>query len=129
MLHSNFDGGKSLLQVLDHTLSPMGARTLRKWVVLPLKELAPIEERLETVEALIKDQELSTQLAHRMRQIGDLERLIAKVSLGKISPRELLHVRRALQAIEEIKDLLANHSSPHLKTFSEQLHPCRLIRE
>jgi len=129
MLHSNFDGGKSLLQNLDHTLSPMGARTLRKWIVLPLKEIAPIEERLETVEALIKDQETSSKLANCIRQIGDLERLIAKVSLGKISPRELLHIRRALLAIEEIKELLSKPSSLHLQKFAEQLHPCRLIRE
>lgn len=129
ILHSNHENGKSLLQVMDHTLSPMGARTLRKWVVLPLKELTPIEDRLDTVEQLIKDPEFSMQVANRIRQIGDLERLISKVALGKISPRELLHIRKALQVIEEIKELLANHPSPHLKNFAEQLHPCRLIRE
>ncbi|MFI5135027.1 MAG: DNA mismatch repair protein MutS, partial [Chitinophagales bacterium] len=87
------------------------------------------EERLETVEALIKDQEASSELANCIRQMGDLERLIAKVSLGKISPRELLHIRKALQAIEEIKESLSKHPSSHLQKFAEQLHPCRLIRE
>jgi DNA mismatch repair protein MutS len=129
ILQSNHENGKSLLQVLDHTLSPMGARTLRKWIVLPLKEIAPVEERLHTVEQLIKDRELSTQVANRIRQVGDLERLISKVALGKISPRELLHIRKALQVIEEIKDLLAGHPAEPLRTFAEQLHPCRLIRE
>lgn len=129
ILHSNHEQGKSLLQVMDHTLSPMGARTLRKWVILPLKEISPIEERLDTVEELIRDQETSVQITNRIRQVGDLERLISKVALGKITPRELLHVRKALQVIEEVKELLANHPSDHLKKFSEQLHPCLLIRE
>jgi DNA mismatch repair protein MutS len=129
LLHSHHDGGKSLLQVLDHTLSPMGARTLRKWIVLPLKEISPIEERLDTVETLIKDPPLSQQLAHGLRQLGDFERLISKVSLGKISPREMLHIRKALQAIEEIQTLLRQASSPRLVQLADQLHPCRLIRE
>ena len=129
ILHSNFEGGKSLLQILDHTCSPMGARTLRKWLVLPLKEIHPIEERLEVVESLIKDPELSKQLEILIRQIGDLERLIAKVSLGKISPREVIQIRRALFAVAEIKEQLSKQEKIHLRNIAEQLHPCHLIRE
>ncbi|MCY7410101.1 MAG: DNA mismatch repair protein MutS [Chitinophagales bacterium] len=129
MLHSNFDGGKSLLQILDHTLSPMGARTLRRWMVLPLKDIYPIEERLEMVELLIKDPELNQKLSALVRQIGDLERLIAKVALGKISPREIVYIRRALNAIAEIKELLSVQEKIQFKNFAEQLHACLLMRE
>jgi DNA mismatch repair protein MutS len=115
--------------VLDHTCSAMGARTLRKWLVLPLKEISLIEERLEVVESLIKDPELSKQLEILIRQTGDLERLVAKVALGKISPREVIQIRRALVAIAEIKEQLSKQEKIQLRTIAEQLHPCHLIRE
>jgi DNA mismatch repair protein MutS len=129
ILHSNSEGGKSLLQVLDQTLSPMGARMLRKWLVLPLKEIQPIEERLQFVELLIRDPELSKHLAVLIRQIGDLERLIAKVALGKISPREIMHIRKALIAISQIKLLLNDGNEAPFKKLADQLHPCELIKE
>lgn len=129
ILKSSNEGGKSLLQVLDQTLSPMGARMMRKWLVLPLKEIRPVEERLHFVELLIKDPELSGQLALLIRQIGDLERLIAKVALGKISPREILHIRKALSAIGQIKQLLGKQTEAPLLTCADQLHPCELIRD
>lgn len=129
ILHSNNEGGKSLLQVLDQTLSPMGARMLRKWLVLPLKEIIPIEERLHFVELLIKDPELTKQLAVLIRQIGDLERLIAKVALGKISPREIIQIRRALIAIGQIKQLLGERNEAPFLNCADQLHPCELIKE
>lgn len=129
ILHSNNEGGKSLLQVLDQTLSPMGARMLRKWLVLPLKEIQPIEERLQFVELLIRDPELSKHLAVLIRQIGDLERLIAKVALGKISPREIMHIRKALIAISQIKLLLNDGNEAPFKKLADQLHPCELIKE
>ncbi len=129
ILHSNNEGGKSLLQVLDHTLSPMGARMLRKWLVLPLKEIQPIEDRLQFVELLIRNPELSKHLAVLIRQIGDLERLIAKVALGKISPREVMHIRKALIAINQIKTLLSDGKEAPFKKLADQLHPCDLIKE
>ncbi len=129
MLHSNFEGGKSLLQILDHTLSPMGSRTLRKWLVLPLKDIHPIEERLQVVGLLIKDPELNQRLATLVRQIGDLERLIAKVALGKISPREVVSIRKSLNAIGEIKELLMAQEKIQFKNFGEQLHACMLMRD
>ena len=109
--------------------SASGARTLRKWLVLPLKEISLIEERLEVVESLIKDPELSKQLEILIRQTGDLERLVAKVALGKISPREVIQIRRALVAIAEIKERLSKQEKIQLRTIAEQLHPCHLIRE
>ncbi|HUM45860.1 MAG TPA: DNA mismatch repair protein MutS, partial [Chitinophagales bacterium] len=129
ILHSNNEGGKSLLQVLDQTLSPMGARMLRKWLVLPLKEILPIEERLHFVELLIRDPELSKQLSVLIRQIGDLERLIAKVALGKISPREIMHIRKALVAIGQIKQLLSGRNEEPFRKMADQLNPCELIKE
>lgn len=129
LLHSNHDGGKSLLQVMDHTLSPMGARMLRKWLVLPLKEIQPIEERLQFVELLIRDPELSRQLGVLIRQVGDLERLIAKVALGKINPREIMHIRKALIAITQIKLLFDESKEPPFRKIADQLHPCELIKE
>ncbi|MEO6169158.1 MAG: DNA mismatch repair protein MutS [Chitinophagales bacterium] len=129
ILHSNNEGGKSLLQVLDQTLSPMGARMLRKWLVLPLKEILPIEERLHFVALLIRDPELSRQLSLHIRQIGDLERLIAKVALGKISPREIMHIRKALVSISQIKQLLSVRNEEPFRKTADQLNPCELIRE
>ncbi|MBA3649222.1 MAG: DNA mismatch repair protein MutS [Chitinophagales bacterium] len=128
ILSSNSDGGKSLLQVMDATISPMGARMLRKWLVLPLKEIAAIEERLEFVELLIKDPELAKQLSIAVRQIGDLERLIAKVALGKINPREVVQIRRALQAIEHIKTIFSQRSEDPFQKIADQLNPCLIIR-
>ncbi|MEO5673607.1 MAG: DNA mismatch repair protein MutS [Chitinophagales bacterium] len=129
ILSSNVEGGKSLLQVMDHTCSPMGARTLRKWIVLPLKEIRGIEDRLEVVESLIIDPELCRQLETNIRQAGDLERLISKVAMGKISPREVMQIRRAQNAVCGIKDLLTGQEKNHLKEIAEQLMPCHLIRE
>ena len=129
ILQSNNEGGKSLLQVLDQTLSPMGARMLRKWLLLPLKEIIPIEERLQFVALLIKDPELSKNLSALIRQIGDLERLIAKVALGKISPREIIQIRKALLAIGQIKHLLGERDESPFRNCADQLHPCELIKE
>jgi DNA mismatch repair protein MutS len=123
ILGSNQEGGKSLLQVLDHTLSPMGARMLRKWIVLPLKEIQPITERHDLVELIIKDPELSKQLSVFIRQIGDLERLIARVALGKISPREIVQIKKALTSIGQIRLLLSGRTEDAFKKIADQLIP------
>ncbi|MFM8490218.1 MAG: DNA mismatch repair protein MutS, partial [Bacteroidota bacterium] len=105
LVQSNHENGVSLLQVLDHTVSPMGARLLRKWVLLPLVQLSAIRERLDTVQLLVENQEFAREVEREIRAIGDLERLMAKTSVGKINPREAMQLRRALLAIEQLKHL------------------------
>ncbi|MBA2406887.1 MAG: DNA mismatch repair protein MutS [Chitinophagales bacterium] len=129
ILHSNNEGGKSLLQVIDQTLSPMGARTLRKWLVLPLKDILLLEERLDLVELLIKDPELAKVLSILIKEIGDLERLIAKVSLGKINPREIIQIKKGLVAIGKIKKLLSEQKEAPFNKIADQLDPCELIKD
>ncbi len=119
----------SLVDVLDQTCSPMGARMLRRWIIMPLKEKKPIEDRLNVVDYLIKEEEVREALLHEIKQIGDLERMISKIGLLKANPREVCQLKRALSAIESIKKLCSAASSPSLKTIGEQLNPCILIRE
>ena len=129
LLSAQNDNGLSLLQVIDSTISPMGARLLRKWIVLPLKHKAAIDERLNTVEFLLKETEMRDNLARFIKQIGDLERLIAKVSLGKISPREVVQLKRSLLAVEQIKTLLSPVEFPFVKKIADQLNPCHVLIE
>jgi len=107
LVSSNHENGVSLLQVLDKTVSPMGARMLKKWVLLPLTKLAQIRERHDAVEYFLENQEFTQELEPHIRHIGDLERLMAKTSVGKISPREAMQLRRALLAIESLKKMLS----------------------
>ncbi len=127
LLQCPHENGKSLLQVMDHTLSPMGSRMLRKWVVLPLKDKHQIEERLDMVELFIREPELLKQLQIGLKQAGDLERLIARVPLGKINPREVIQLRRSLVAIEKLITDFQSHAE--LQNISGQLNPCVYIRE
>ncbi|MES2797767.1 MAG: DNA mismatch repair protein MutS [Bacteroidota bacterium] len=106
LVYAQQEGGVPLIDILDKTVTPMGARLLRKWVVLPLKEKAPIIERLETVRMFVEKPILQENILHHLKQIGDLERLISKVAVRRISPRELVSLKRALQKIEPIKTLL-----------------------
>lgn len=119
----------SLVDVLDQTCSPMGARMLRRWIIMPLKEKKPIEDRLNVVDYLIREEEVREALLHEIKQIGDLERMISKIGLLKANPREVCQLKRALSAIESIKKLCSAASSPSLKTIGEQLNPCILIKE
>jgi DNA mismatch repair protein MutS len=119
----------SLIQVLDHTLSPMGSRMLKRWVILPLKDRAMIQERHKVVEFFIGDEEVMETLDKQIRHIGDLERLISKVAVGKINPREILQVQRALEAIEPIRQACINSDCAPLKAIADQLNPCNHIRE
>ena len=107
LVNSNHENGVSLLQILDKTVSPMGARLLKKWVLLPLTKINQIRERHDAVEFFIENQEFAQEIEPHIRHIGDLERLMAKTSVGKISPREAMQLRRALSAIEQLKRLLA----------------------
>ena len=117
-----------LVDVLDQTCSPMGARLLRRWIIMPLKEQKPIEERLKVVEFLIEDDKLREELLFEIKQIGDLERLISKIGLQKTNPREIMQLKRGLHAIANLKVLCENADSPSLQTIAEQLNPCLLIR-
>nr|WP_256013090.1 DNA mismatch repair protein MutS [Pedobacter xinjiangensis] len=119
----------TLVDVLDQTCSPMGARMLRRWIVMPLKEKKPIQDRLDVVEYFIQHDELRESLAQEIKQIGDLERMISKIGLLKANPREVCQLKRALIAIEAIKKQCGEADNIALKTLAEQLNPCSIIRD
>ena len=129
LLHSMNENATSLIQVLDHTLSPMGSRMLKRWVILPLKDRNQIQERHQVVEYFFKKKDFAEDIEKHIRQIGDLERLISKVAVGKINPREVLQVQRALSAIEPIRQLCLESDSEALKAIADQLNPCVQIRD
>ncbi len=129
LVNSINERGKTLLDVLDRTLTPMGSRMMRRWIVLPLKERKPIEERLDIVEYLMRRSEQAEQLSKQFKLTGDLERLISKVSVGRITPREVVQFKRALYATETIKDICEKTGHDALRKISEQLNPCKIIRD
>ena len=128
MLHSPHPGAKTLLDVMDHTVSPMGSRLIRRWIALPLKNKTAIEERHETIGKLMEQHDLMQKLLEKIRLVGDLERLISKVALGKINARELLQVARALEHINEIKRICSAEKSSGFEFLADQLNPCEIIR-
>ena len=128
LLNPSHESGRSLLNVLDKTISPMGARLMKKWVVLPLKAPNLIEQRLDSVEFLINNTAFKSELETLIQQIGDLERLISKVPLGKINPREVRQLARSLATIEPIV-LILRGANPYLKKLSDGLNPCKAVRE
>jgi DNA mismatch repair protein MutS len=123
------DNARTLIDVIDQTVSPMGARMLKRWLALPLKDQEPINERLAAVQSLLQDAELREKLAEHIRQTGDLERLVAKAAAGRIAPRELVQLRRALDCILPVRELCLASDQPQLKTLAEQLNPCAGIRD
>lgn len=129
LIHSLNEEGSSLFKVLDHTITSMGTRLLKRWILMPLKDKATIEVRLETVEHLIKDQELSRNITTSLKQVGDLERIISKVSLKKINPREVLQLGRALHALAELKINLLKSSNIHLQKIGDQINLCEIIKQ
>ncbi|MBL7854606.1 MAG: DNA mismatch repair protein MutS [Cyclobacteriaceae bacterium] len=129
LVNAQHEGGVPLLQILDQTVTPMGSRQLRRWMVLPLKEKEAIDERLQIVDHLYQHPELTETITHQLKQVADLERLISKVAVGRVNPRELLQLKRSLQAILPVKDLLAVQSSVGLKKLSDQLHRCEFLLE
>jgi DNA mismatch repair protein MutS len=129
LIGSANENAVTLVEVLDHTCSPMGARMLRRWIVMPLKEHKPIEDRLNVVEYLVAHEELREELKQDIRQIGDLERLISKIGLQKANPREVWQLKKALNSIELIKNICGSSESKALQTIAEQLNPCMLIRQ
>jgi DNA mismatch repair protein MutS len=129
LINSMHEKGVPLISILDKTISPMGSRLLKRWIVLPLKDIQQINERLDAVEFLIKDQDVLQSIIHHIKQIGDLERLISKVPLGKVNPREVVQLKRALIAIQPIKELCLQSNNNGLKKIGEQLHLCQLMKE
>ncbi|MCO5247869.1 MAG: DNA mismatch repair protein MutS [Chitinophagales bacterium] len=129
LIYSNHPEGTSLLDVMDHTVSPMGARMLKRWVATPLKQIQPIQERLDAVEQIIKDQDFYLHLIDKIKVVGDLERLISKVPLGKINPRETLQIHRALKVLPDIKTLCENTEIGIFKQFANKIKPCTEISQ
>ncbi len=129
LLYSPHETGTPLIKVLDRTVSPMGSRLLKKWVVLPLRHKRPIEERLDIVDYFIRHFDVGLELEQHIRQIGDLERLISKAPLGKINPREMVQLKRALSTIEPVKQLLENSGLEPLVKIAEGLNPCKTLRD
>ncbi|MDL2313005.1 DNA mismatch repair protein MutS [Bacteroidales bacterium OttesenSCG-928-B11] len=118
------ENAMTLLQIIDKTMTPMGSRMLRKWIMLPLKEKVMIEERLSVVKYFMENDELSAYIADTIKNIGDLERLVAKIATGKISPREMTQLASALRAVENLKLRLTGSHHPALEKIAEQLNPC-----
>lgn len=129
LLQPQHEGGVPLLQILDHCLTPMGARCMKKWVVLPLKNPAQIRERQASVAHLAQpeNEALAAKLTDLLRQIGDLERLISKVAVGRINPREMVQLGKALAACLPIKQMLKKIPNPPLQRLSEKLTPCDFL--
>ncbi|MFC5626749.1 DNA mismatch repair protein MutS [Algoriphagus winogradskyi] len=123
------EGGIPLINILDQTVTPMGSRMMKKWMVLPLKEKAAIVERQNVVEFFYQNSALIEEMVDPLKHIGDLERLISKVVVGRANPREINQIKRALINIQPIKELLKNQKNPTLKRLSDQLHPCEFLLE
>ena len=121
--------GKSLLDVINRTISPMGARMLRRWILFPLKDVKQITDRLDVVEYFFKDSEGRELLKRHLEVIGDMERLVSKVAVGRISPRETVQLKNALKAIAPIKEYCENSDNPVIRSFGDQLNACATIRD
>lgn len=129
LVYGHADGNHTLLSVLDNTVSPMGARLLKRWIVFPLKDMRQINERLELVEYFIRETDRRQQISQAVKQCGDIERLVSKIPLRKINPREVAQLGRGLQQIALLKQLCENAANPYLQQLGNKLHPCPEIAE
>ncbi len=129
LLGTGTENGQTLLRTLDTTVSPMGARLLKRWIVLPLKDSRKINERLDLVDYLIREPQLRTNLAQHIRQTGDVERLVSKIPMKKINPREVVQIARGLTHIAEIKKACTSAENEYLKRLGDALNPCQYILE
>ena len=129
LIGSMNDGGSSLLNVIDRTISPMGARLLKRWMVFPLKDEKPINDRLNVVEYFFRQPDFKELIEEQLHLIGDLERIISKVAVGRVSPREVVQLKVALQAIEPIKQACLEADNASLNRIGEQLNLCISIRD
>jgi DNA mismatch repair protein MutS len=127
LFHPLQEGGKAFIDIIDRTISPMGARLMKRWIAMPLKDIIPIRERLDAVETMIRGTGMRTELEEQIARIGDLERLISRVSVGRIVPREVVQLKNALSAILPVKEICSLSDEPYLQRTGEQLNPCLLI--
>lgn len=123
------EGGRSLLNVIDKTITPMGGRMLRRWMVFPLKDVTPIQQRLDVVDYFFKDPDFRQLVGEQFQRIGDLERIISKVAVGRVSPREVVQLKNALQALQPVKAACMKASNESLRRIGEQLQLCETIRD
>ena len=121
------ENARTLLDVVDQTLTPMGSRMLRLWLVMPLKEISAIEERLHVVDLLVRNSDMSSHLRQHIRNVGDLERLVSKVSIGRINPREMQQLRRSLESVAAIKRLCVGSDDDAIKALGDRLNECEVI--
>jgi len=129
LFHSPYEGARTLIDVMDRTISPMGGRLSKRWLALPLKDMQPVNERLDIVQYLTESPVSRDEIASLVRQVGDLERLISKVAVSRINPREVVQLKRALYAVEPLKELCNNSGCIPLVKLAEQLNPCKLIAD
>jgi DNA mismatch repair protein MutS len=129
LVAGSLDHNQTLLAVLDNTVSPMGARLLKRWLVFPLKDIQKINERLDLVAFFILHTDLRNKISHAVKQCGDVERLVSKIPFRKINPRELLHLARGLKQVKEIKQVCETSSNEYLKRLGDALNPCPYIAE
>ena len=129
LIHKSNEGSQTLLDVLDATVTPMGARMLKRWIVFPLKDIQKINERSDAVEHFILHTDLRNKLLLSLRQCGDMERLVSKIPLKKINPRELLQLGRALKQIDSIKQACTTSDNDYLKRLADTLNPCHYISD
>jgi DNA mismatch repair protein MutS len=123
------DGGRSLVDIIDHSVTPMGSRLLKRWMALPLKDVQPIKDRQSVVEHFFKDPQLKMDLESLLRPVGDLERLVSKVASGRITPREMVQMRNALSSIQPVKELCLEAGNEVLNHIGDQLNACATIKE
>jgi DNA mismatch repair protein MutS len=129
IVNSQQEGGVPLIDILDYTVTPMGSRQLRKWMILPLKDKIAVDERLRVVENFYNERTLCEKVLEQLKQIADLERLISKVAVNRINPREMVQLKRSLKCISPIRQLLEAQPSPELRKLADQLHPCDFLIE
>ena len=123
------ESNNSLLKVLDNTISPMGARLLKRWLVMPLAEITRVEERLHLVEYFIKTPEERNTISHNIKQAGDIERLVSKIPLKKINPREVLQISKGLKLVNQVKEICDVSTNGYLKRLGDSLNPCSYISD
>jgi len=129
LVYGNSEGNHTLLSILDNTVSPMGARLLKRWVVFPLKDTQKINERLDTVEYLIKEMDLRNKISQHIKQCGDIERLVSKIPMKKINPREVLQLAKGLRQADAVKQICLSSANEYQKRLGDALNPCPYIAE
>jgi DNA mismatch repair protein MutS len=129
LFHSPYEGAKTLIDVMDRTISPMGGRLLKRWISLPLKDIQPINERLDIVQYMVEKSPFREEISGLIRQIGDLERLLSKVAVSRINPREVVQLKKALLAIDPLKSLCSASQCSPLVQIGEQLNPCKTLAD